>query len=145
MKFFSTSASKQKSGFGLISDIIHTNSLTFIIKYPYTFFFYDKNSRLILQSLLFVVLQISRIFDEFQWSFAFVKECHYLFTFFLDKEKSSNSSLKAIESPWKPRRYAGTNLFQPTNINEEVLLLLFIRYISMYVFILFINTFISLF
>ncbi|XP_068238843.1 tetratricopeptide repeat protein 7B [Palaemon carinicauda] len=44
----------------------------------------------------------------------------------LDEKSRSNSSLKFGESPWKPQKYSGTNLFVPRNINEEIILLLLI-------------------
>ncbi|XP_076056869.1 tetratricopeptide repeat domain 7 isoform X2 [Oratosquilla oratoria] len=43
-----------------------------------------------------------------------------------DERSKSSSSLKTGESPWKPRKYMGINLFLPKNINEEVILLLLI-------------------
>ncbi|KAK7066570.1 Tetratricopeptide repeat protein 7B [Halocaridina rubra] len=43
-----------------------------------------------------------------------------------DEKSRSSSSLKAAESPWKPQKYTGTNLFVPKNINEEIILLLLI-------------------
>ncbi|XP_064098275.1 tetratricopeptide repeat protein 7B-like isoform X5 [Macrobrachium nipponense] len=44
----------------------------------------------------------------------------------LDEKSRSSSSLKVGESPWKPQKYSGTNLFVPRNINEEIILLLLI-------------------
>lgn len=44
----------------------------------------------------------------------------------LDERSRSSSSLKSGESPWKPQKYTGTNLFVPKNINEEIILLLLI-------------------
>ncbi|XP_064098272.1 tetratricopeptide repeat protein 7B-like isoform X2 [Macrobrachium nipponense] len=43
-----------------------------------------------------------------------------------DEKSRSSSSLKVGESPWKPQKYSGTNLFVPRNINEEIILLLLI-------------------
>ncbi|XP_037776218.1 tetratricopeptide repeat protein 7B-like isoform X3 [Penaeus monodon] len=43
-----------------------------------------------------------------------------------DERSRSSSSLKSGESPWKPQKYTGTNLFVPKNINEEIILLLLI-------------------
>ncbi|KAB7497983.1 Tetratricopeptide repeat protein 7B [Armadillidium nasatum] len=42
------------------------------------------------------------------------------------ERNKSLSNLKAVESPWKPRKYTGSNLFVPTNVNEEIILLLLI-------------------
>ncbi|KAK8402737.1 hypothetical protein O3P69_000821 [Scylla paramamosain] len=43
-----------------------------------------------------------------------------------EEKSKSSSSIKSVESPWKPLNYSGTNLFIPKNINEEIILLLLI-------------------
>lgn len=56
-----------------------------------------------------------------------------LLYFILEIITASNKKLtqvaqnSAADSPWKPRKYTGLNLFIPRNENEEIILLLLIR------------------
>lgn len=43
-----------------------------------------------------------------------------------ERIKNNKGNNKEVESPWKPRIYTGYNLFIPSNINEEIILLLLI-------------------
>ncbi|GLH01190.1 Tetratricopeptide repeat protein 7B [Gryllus bimaculatus] len=41
-------------------------------------------------------------------------------------KKNQSGHMSSVGSPWKPRKYAGLNLFVPRNANEEIILLLLI-------------------
>jgi hypothetical protein len=44
-----------------------------------------------------------------------------------NKELTQTTQNSVPDSPWKPRKYTGMNLFIPQNENEEIILLLLIR------------------
>jgi len=44
-----------------------------------------------------------------------------------NKKLTQVTQNSVADSPWKPRKYTGLNLFIPRNENEEIILLLLIR------------------